>query len=136
MSYNTLLKITIAKYYTPSGRCIQALDYAHRTTSGNAGHHVDSLLKEFKTKGGRSVYDGSGVYPDIYVEMDPFSNVSSALAMNYLIFDYANEYFRAHPSIDSANKFHLSDAEFTAFTTWLADKKYDYTNKSESNSTI
>ena len=132
MSYNTLLKITIAKYYTPSGRCIQALDYAHRTTSGLAGHHVDSLLKEFKTKGGRSVYDGSGVYPDMYVEMEPFSNISSALAMNYLIFDYANEYFRSHPTIDSANTFHLSDAEFAAFTSWLSDKKYDYTNKSES----
>jgi carboxyl-terminal processing protease len=132
MSYNTLLKITIAKYYTPSGRCIQALDYAHRSLNGLAGHHVDSLLKEFKTKGGRSVYDGSGVYPDMYVEVDPFSNISSALAMNYLIFDYANEYFRSHPSIDSASKFRLTDADFTAFTTWLGDKKYDYTNKSES----
>jgi carboxyl-terminal processing protease len=132
MSYNTLLKITIAKYYTPSGRCIQALDYAHRSTSGVAGHHVDSLLKEFKTKGGRSVYDGSGVYPDLYVEMESFSNISSALAVNYLIFDYANQYFRTHPSIDSASTFHLTDAEFAAFTSWLSDKKYDYTNKSES----
>ena len=131
MSYNTLLKVTIAKYYTPSGRCIQALDYAHRSTSGVAGHHVDSLLKEFKTKNGRSVYDGSGVYPDVYLEQNTFSNVSGALATNYLIFDYANEYFRAHPSIDSASRFRLSDAEFSDFTKWLADKKYDYTNKSE-----
>jgi len=132
MSYNTLLKVTIAKYYTPSGRCIQALDYAHRSRSGIAGHHVDSLLKEFKTKNGRSVYDGSGVYPDVYLEQEQFSNISGALAVNYLVFDYANEYFRAHPSIDSADKFHLSDAEFADFTKWLGNKKYDYTNKSES----
>jgi len=132
MSYNTLLKITIAKYYTPSGRCIQALDYAHRSNNGLAGHHVDSLLREFKTKGGRSVYDGSGVYPDMYVEMESFSNISSALAVNYLIFDYANQYFRTHPSIDSANSFRLSETEFAQFTSWLSDKKYDYTNKSES----
>ncbi|CAN5402595.1 hypothetical protein BH11BAC1_BH11BAC1_08890 [soil metagenome] len=131
MSYNTLLKVTIAKYYTPSGRCIQALDYAHRTNSGIAGHHVDSLLKEFKTKNGRSVYDGSGVYPDVYLDQEQFSNISGALAMNYLVFDYANEYFRAHPSIDSASKFRLSDADFSDFTKWLGNKKYDYTNKSE-----
>jgi carboxyl-terminal processing protease len=131
MSYNTLLKVTIAKYYTPSGRCIQALDYAHRSNTGIAGHHVDSLLKEFKTKNGRSVYDGSGVYPDVYLEQMQYSNISGALAMNYLIFDYANEYFRSHPTIDSASKFHLSDAEFADFTRWLSDKKYDYTNKSE-----
>ena len=131
MSYNTLLKVTIAKYYTPSGRCIQALDYAHRSNTGIAGHHVDSLLKEFKTKNGRSVYDGSGVYPDVYLEQDQFSNISGALAMNYLVFDYANEYFRKHPSIDSASRFTLSDADFADFTKWLGDKKYDYTNKSE-----
>ncbi len=132
MNYNTLLKVTIAKYYTPSGRCIQALDYAHRSNTGIAGHHVDSLLQEFKTKGGRSVYDGSGVYPDVYLMQDQFSNISSALAMNYLIFDYANEYYRSHKSIDSASAFKLSDSEFAQFTKWLGDKKYDYTNKSES----
>lgn len=131
MSYNTLLKVTIAKYYTPSGRCIQALDYAHRTNTGIAGHHVDSLLKEFKTKNGRSVYDGSGVYPDVYLEQEQFSNISSALAMNYLIFDFANAYFRKHPGIDSASSFRLSDADFAEFTKWLVDKKYDYTNRSE-----
>ncbi len=131
MSYNTLLKVTIAKYYTPSGRCIQALDYAHRTNTGIAGHHVDSLLKEFKTKNGRSVYDGSGVYPDVYLDQDQFSNISSALAMNYLIFDFANAYFRKHPAIDSANSFRLSDTDFADFTKWLGDKKYDYTNRSE-----
>jgi carboxyl-terminal processing protease len=131
MSYNTLLKVTIAKYYTPSGRCIQALDYAHRTNTGIAGHHVDSLLKEFKTKNGRSVYDGSGVYPDVYLDQDQFSNISSALAMNYLIFDFANAYFRKHPAIDSAGSFRLSDTDFADFTKWLGDKKYDYTNRSE-----
>jgi len=63
-----LLKVTIAKYYTPSGRCIQAIDYAHRSNDGKAEHKADSLIREFKTKSGRSVFDGSGIYPDIYTE--------------------------------------------------------------------
>jgi carboxyl-terminal processing protease len=132
LSYNTLLKVTIAKYYTPSGRCIQALDYGHKSAQGVAGHHVDSLLKEFKTKGGRSVYDGSGIYPDVYLSQELYSNITNALVSNYLLFDYANKYFREHPQVDSAKKFTLTDAEYEKFITWLGDKKYEYTNRSES----
>jgi carboxyl-terminal processing protease len=132
LSYNTLLKVTIAKYFTPSGRCIQAVDYSQHLANGKLSpHKADSLFKEFKTKNGRSVYDGSGVYPDVYLGHEAYSNVTTALAKNFLLFDYANKYFREHPSIDSAKTFKLTDAEFVEFIKWLWDKKYDYTNKSE-----
>jgi carboxyl-terminal processing protease len=131
LSYNTLLKVTIAKYYTPSGRCIQAIDYSQNAGHGKAVHRPDSLFTEFKTKGGRSVYDGSGIYPDVYLAHESYSNITQALGANFLFFDYANKYFREHPKIDSAKAFSLTDAEYTQFIQWLGDKKYDYSNKSE-----
>jgi carboxyl-terminal processing protease len=132
LSYNTLLKVTIAKYFTPSGRCIQAIDYSQHMAGGKLSpHKADSLFKEFKTKNGRSVYDGSGVYPDVYMSHEPFSNIVAALAKNFLLFDYANKYAREHERIDSARNFKLTDAEYNQFIAWLGDKKYEYTNKSE-----
>ncbi len=131
LSYNTLLKVTIAKYYTPSGRCIQALDYTHRTSDGSVYKVPDSLITEFKTKNGRSVYDGSGIFPDIYTDPDYFSNLAMSLFSNYLLFDYANKYYREHPSITSAKEFSMSDAEYNDFVNFLKDKKYDYTDRSE-----
>lgn len=131
LSYNTLLKVTIAKYYTPSGRCIQALDYSHRSKDGAVGKVADSLITEFKTKNGRSVFDGSGVYPDIYTDPSYYSPVTLALMNNYYIFDYASKYFREHASIDSAYRFSLSSTDYDAFVSFLRDKKYDYTDRSE-----
>ena len=131
LSFNTLLKVTIAKYYTPSGRCIQALDYTHRSKDGNVSKVADSLITEFKTKGGRSVFDGSGVYPDVYMDPTYFSEVTMALLSNYLVFDYAGTYFRTHPSISPAKEFRLSEAEYSDFTRFLQDKKYSYTDRSE-----
>jgi carboxyl-terminal processing protease len=131
LSYNTLLKVTIAKYYTPSGRCIQALDYTHRNKDGSVAHVADSLMHEFKTKGGRSVYDGSGIYPDIYTERKSFSSISKALSANYLFFDYASKYVLEHPSIAPAKDFKLTDAEYNDFVGFLSGKKYDYKNQSE-----
>ena len=131
LSYNTLLKVTIAKYYTPSGRCIQALDYTHRNADGSVEHVPDSLIHEYKTKGGRSVYDGSGIYPDIFTERKTFSNISQALATNYLFFDFASKYVREHPSIAPAKDFRLTDAEYNDFISFLDGKKYDYKNQSE-----
>src|SRR6185295_10298689 len=84
MSYNTLLKVTIAKYYTPSGRCIQALDYTHRNADGSVYKVPDSLITEFKTKNGRSVFDGSGIFPDIYTDPDYYSNVALSLFSNFI----------------------------------------------------
>ncbi len=131
LSYNTLLKVTIAKYYTPSGRCIQALDYTHRNKDGSVAHVADSLMHEFKTKGGRSVYDGSGIYPDIFTERKSFSSISKALSSNYLFFDYASKYVSEHSSISPAKDFRLTDAEYSDFVTFLSGKKYDYKNQSE-----
>jgi carboxyl-terminal processing protease len=131
LSYNTLLKVTIAKYYTPSGRCIQALDYTHRNSDGSVYKVPDSLITEFKTKNGRSVFDGSGIFPDQYTDPDYYSNLAMALFTNYLFFDYANKYYREHPSISSAKDFAITEAEYNDFVKFLDDKKYDYTDKSE-----
>ena len=90
LPYNSLVKITISKYYVPSGRCIQALDYTHRKEDGTVVKVADSLIHEFKTKAGRSVYDGSGIYPDVVVKQDVIANISKALITKMLIFNYAN----------------------------------------------
>jgi carboxyl-terminal processing protease len=131
LSYNTLLKVTIAKYYTPSGRCIQALDYTHRNSDGSVYKVPDSLITEFKTKNGRSVFDGSGIFPDMYTDPDYYSNLAMALFSNYLFFDYASKYYREHSTISPAKQFTLSDTEYNDFTSWLQGKKYDYTDRSE-----
>lgn len=131
LSYNTLLKVTIAKYYTPSGRCIQALDYTHRNNDGSVSKVSDSLITEFKTKNGRSVFDGSGIFPDIYTDADYYSPLAISLFSNYLIFDYANKFSREHSSIASAKDFTLTSAEYQEFVNFLSGKKYDYTDKTE-----
>lgn len=96
LPYNSLVKITIAKYYVPSGRCIQALDYTHRKDDGSVVKVADSLIHEFKTKNGRSVFDGSGIYPDIFIKQEKFANVTQALVGKLLIFDYATVYRDTH----------------------------------------
>lgn len=131
LSYNTLLKVTIAKYYTPSGRCIQALDYTHRNADGSVSKVADSLITEFKTKGGRVVYDGSGIFPDIYTNPEVYSNLTGALYHNFLFFDYANKYAREHASIAPAKEFMISEKDYNDFVAFLDGKKYDYTDKSE-----
>jgi len=131
LSYNTLLKVTIAKYYTPSGRCIQALDYTHRNSDGSVYKVPDSLITEFKTKNGRSVFDGSGIFPDIYTDPDYYSNITIALMSNYVFYDFANKYFRDHPSIAAPKDFRLTDAEYNDFVAFADGRKYSYTDKSE-----
>ena len=129
--YNTQMKVTIAKYYTPSGRCIQALDYFHRNPDGSVEKVADSLMKEFHTKDGRSVYDGSGIYPDIVTEQKKYSNISLSLAQKNLIFDYATKYHVLHPTISATRQFHLGDNDYSDFTSFLSDKEFDYTTKTE-----
>ena len=131
LSYNTLLKVTIAKYYTPSGRCIQALDYTHRNSDGSVYKVPDSLITEFKTKSGRSIYDGSGIFPDFYTDPDNYSNLVISLFNNYLFYDYATKYAREHPVISSAKDFALTEAEYQDFVNYLSGKKYEYTDRSE-----
>jgi len=131
LTYNSQLKVTTAKYYIPSGRCIQALDYTHRNDDGSVGKIPDSLISEFKTKSGRVVYDGGGIMPDNVTEQQTLSSIAQSLISKFLIFDYATIYRQKHESIGTARSFRLTDPEYDEFVKWLADKEYDYTTKSE-----
>jgi carboxyl-terminal processing protease len=131
LGYNSQLKITTSKYYVPSGRCIQALDYTHRNTDGSVGKIPDSLVTEFKTRTGRKVYDGGGILPDVVVEQDKLSNITASLISKNIIFDFASQYRNQHPAITAAKVFHLSENDWNDFISFIADKDYDYTTKSE-----
>ncbi len=131
LPYNSLVKITIAKYYVPSGRCIQELDYAHRKDDGSVLKVADSLIHEFKTKGGRSVYDNSGIYPDMAVKQERFATITQTLIGKLLVFDYATKYRNAHPKVADAKSFNLTEAEYGDFVKYLADKNYSYNTISE-----
>lgn len=131
LSYNSQLKVTTAKYYIPSGRCIQAVDYTHRNEDGSVGKIPDSLVSLFKTKAGRVVADGGGIAPDFAIEPQYLSNISQSLLSKQLIFDYATLYRIKHPTIAPAKEFRLTDKEYDEFVAWLADKDYDYVTKSE-----
>ncbi|MDQ3046972.1 MAG: S41 family peptidase [Bacteroidota bacterium] len=131
LSYNAQLKVTVAKYYTPSGRCIQALDYSHRNEDGSVAKVPDSLISAFKTKNGRIVYDGGGVAPDVSVEAQKYSNILASLVTKNLIFDYATKYRTLHETLPAAKGFRLNDAEYDEFVTFLNSKEYDYTTKTE-----
>lgn len=131
LSYNAQLKVTTAKYYIPSGRCIQALDYTHRNEDGSVGFIPDSLITEFKTKNGRKVYNGGGIQPDIKVEPEVISNISYSLYSKNLLFDYATEYASKHDSIVNPRNFILTDKEYESFIEFLKNKPFDYETESE-----
>ncbi len=133
LSYNSKLKITTAKYYIPSGRCIQAIDYTHRNEDGSAGKIPDSLRVAFKTKNGRVVYDGGGVTPDVEVARPTVPAIALSLDAKNLFFDYANKYYTEHPSIKPAKEFSISDSDFQDFVKWLNTKEYDYVTHVERN---
>ncbi|MBN8701719.1 MAG: S41 family peptidase [Bacteroidetes bacterium] len=132
LSYNAQLKVTVAKYYIPSGRCIQALDYAHRNEDGGVDKIADSLITAFKTKNNRIVYDGGGVKPDISMDDKKYSNISATLSSKGLIFDFATQYRIKNPTIKSPKEFTLSDSEYELFVKSLEGKDYEYTTLSES----
>lgn len=131
LSYNTQMKITTSKYYIPSGRCIQAKDYTNRNEDGSVGNVPDSLIKEFKTRNGRKVFDGGGVNPDITVTPEEFSPISRSLASKRLLFDFATDFRLKNPTIPPAAEFKVTDAIFNDFKKFIADKEYDYTTESE-----
>jgi carboxyl-terminal processing protease len=131
LPYNSLVKITIAKYYIPSGRCVQALDYTHRKEDGSVVKVADSLLHEYKTKDGRTVYDGSGVYPDVFVKQERFANITQALVGKLFIFDYANNYRNTHNKIGDPHNFSISEKDYDDFVKYLSDKDYTYNTESE-----
>ena len=131
LTYNSQLKITTAKYYIPSGRCIQAINYSQRNDDGSVAAMPDSLKSEFTTQNGRKVYDGGGVDPDFEIERAMPALITISLMSKGLIFEYALQYHFEHETIAPAKEFKLSDEEFTEFTSWLKGKDYDYTTKVE-----
>lgn len=133
LSYNSQLKVTTAKYYTPSGRCIQALDYSHRNADGSVGTVPDSLKNEFRTTKNRIVYDGGGIDPDVDINARDLSPIAFTLYTKGFIFDFATEYYYQHPEIASAKTFNLTDAEYVGFKKWLEGKDYSYTTQVEKN---
>jgi carboxyl-terminal processing protease len=127
LSYNTNLKVTVSKYYLPSGRCIQEFDYSEKDSLGNSVQKSDSLAVAFKTKGGRTVYDYGGVEPDVVEKIEPDSTVLLAMFERNMIFNYANEYKTTHAAIASAKDFAVTDAIYNDFLQFVkkGDLKYE-----------
>jgi len=131
LSYNTQLKVTTAKYYIPSGRCIQARDFSHPNEDGSVGIIPDSLITEFKTKHGRTVKDGGGITPDIEVLPDPLSQISSELYVRNYIFDFATNYYWNHPDIKSPDQFAFTDKDYADFKDFLIKRNFSYKTGTE-----
>ena len=129
LSYNSQLKITVAKYYVPSGRCIQALDYSNRNDDGSVGKVPDSLMSSFTTRNGREVKDGGGILPDIVISPEKYGMLIASLLQERLFFDYATDYFYQNDSIPE--NFIFSDTDFQSFITYLSDKEYNYKTETE-----
>ena len=131
LSYNSQLKVTTAKYYIPSGRCIQEIDYAHRAEDGTLGKVPDSLRTAFKTQAGRTVYDGGGVAPDVEVQDREIADITRVLIQKSYLFDYATRYRAEHPTIAPARQFKLSDADYQKFIDFLKGKDISYSTDAE-----
>lgn len=131
MAYNSQMKITVSKYYIPSGRCIQAIDYSHRDASGRAMKVPDSLKTAYKTLAGRTVYDGFGIEPDVEVEPEYMSNLALALVQKFLIFDYATDYVRSHATIAPADEFEVDEDLYADFSRYLKEKQLNYATITE-----
>lgn len=131
LSFNAQIKVTTAKYYIPSGRCIQAIDYAKSREEGSAGTVPDSLRKAFKTANGRIVLDGAGIEPDEKVTEKSYAPISYTLVAGNHVFDYATTFFYKNPSIASPSKFQVSEEVYADFKKFLVGKEYDYTTYTE-----
>jgi len=131
LSYNNQLKITTAKYYIPSGRCIQALDYSNRNEDGSVGKIPDSLISEYKTMNGRTVYDGGGIVPDLQTNMKKYSKLTSSLMIRGIVFDFVTQYVMDKKSISPAGEFTISDDDYSQFIEFISDRDYDYNTESE-----
>lgn len=131
LSYNTQLKLTTAKYYTPSGRCIQAIDYSHRREDGTWNKIPDSLMTEFKTRRGRKVYDGGGIAPDIEVSPPEYHRVTQDLVSQFIVFDFATEFHKKNASIPPAREFKITDDIYNSFVQYVSGRNFTYTTKAE-----
>ncbi|MCF8345666.1 MAG: S41 family peptidase [Bacteroidales bacterium] len=126
LKYNAQLKVTTAKYYIPSGRCIQALDYSNRNEDGSVGVIPDSLVSEYQTKNGRIVYDGGGIEPDIEIVPEKISEIAIRLYTESVYFDYATLYRSQHDSIGKASSFNLKDREYEDFKSYVQEQNFEY----------
>ena len=131
LSYNTQVKITVAKYYIPSGRCIQEIDYAHKNAAGTNDIVPDSLITAYKTMHGRTVFDGKGIAPDVATDTSRLSTVSYNLLTKYFLFDYATQYAASHPTIAPAGSFKLSDTDYNDFIAFTEKKGFDFKTVAE-----
>ena len=126
LPYNGQMKITTSKYYTPSGRCVQAIDYANRNEDGSVGHIPDSLTREFKTVSGRTVRDGGGITPDVDIEVPQYSRLVYSLVLGGIIDQYVINFARRHASIPTADDFHFTDEDFEDFIAFAKTQEFDY----------
>ena len=131
LPYNSQLKVTVAKYYIPSGRCIQSLDYSNRNEDGSAGKVADSLISNFNTRNGRIVKDGGGINPDVIIKQDDISDISISLMSKNLIFDFATDFNYKNETIPDIEDFVITDDIFLNFVSFLEDKDYEYTTTTE-----
>ena len=131
LSYNSQLKVTVAKYYTPSGRCIQALDYGNRNDDGSVGKVADSLKTAFQTRNGRTVYDGGGVDPDITIDQDMYAEIVGSILSKQLIFDYVTQFVLSNDSIAKPGVFKITNELYEEFVAFVSDKDYEYETHTE-----
>lgn len=131
LDYGSKVKLTIAKYYTPSGRCVQRLEYYDRENGERPEAVADSLITIFKTQNGRDVIDGRGIEPDVEVDKKEFSRLTGTVFGNNFVFDYATDYFYSHPTIANASDFKLSDAEYEEFKKYVLEQEFTYSTASE-----
>lgn len=131
LTYGAQLKVTTAKYYIPSGRCIQALDYTHRREDGTVERVADSLKVEFKTKHGRKVFDGGGLDPDIKIENEYVGALSSALISSGLVFEFATRYCTENPEKPQLSSFHITDKDYEKFLALAKEQKFTYSTPLE-----
>jgi carboxyl-terminal processing protease len=133
LSYNTQLKVTTAKYYIPSGRCVQALDFSHRNEDGSVGYIPDSLISEFRTRNGRIVRDGGGITPDVESIPEPLSQITAELYLRNYIFDFATQYYWSHPELKSISDFTLTDKDYADFEQMLVTRNFSYKTITETS---
>ena len=126
LPYNGQMKVTTAKYYTPSGRCVQAIDYTNRNEDGSVGHIPDSLTREFKTAGGRTVRDGGGITPDVDIDVPHYSRLVYSLVLGGVIDQYVISYARRHENIPEVDDFHYTDDDFEDFIEFAKTQEFDY----------
>ena len=131
LPHNTYLKVTTSKYYIPSGRCVQAIDYAHRNEDGSIGRIPDSLTTEFTTRNGRKVRDGGGILPDTLLKRRDQVNISYYLFVKNIFFDYATEFVQTHKTIAAPDTFLMSDEVYDEFVKYVLDRKFTYKLESE-----